>query len=55
MKHWDLLHINPNLAEIFQNPSILAFRRNKSLKNIIVTKLIENGKMTNKVYEQNTR
>ena len=53
MKHWHLLHINPNLAEIFQNPAILAFRRNKNLKYIFVTKLIENGKVkrkfTNKV------
>ena len=43
MKHWHLLHINPNLAEIFQNPPILAFRRNKNLRDIIGTKLIENG------------
>ena len=26
MKHWHLLHRNPNLAEIFQNPPIFAFR-----------------------------
>ena len=24
MKHWHLLHINPNLVEIFQNPPILS-------------------------------
>ena len=30
-KHWHLLHINPNVAEIFQNPPILVFRRNKNL------------------------
>ena len=24
-KHWHLLHIKPNLPEIFQNPPILAF------------------------------
>ena len=24
MEHWNLLHINPSLAEIFQNPPILA-------------------------------
>ena len=45
MKHWHLLHINPNLAEIFQNPPILAFHRNRSLRDIIGTKLIENGKL----------
>ena len=32
MKHWHLLHINPNLAEIFQHPPILAFRGNKKLQ-----------------------
>ena len=48
MKHWHLLHINPNLAEIFQNPPILAFRRNKNLRDIIGTKLIENGKVKRK-------
>ena len=48
MKHWHLRHINPNLAEMFQNPSILAFRRNKDLRNITVTKLIENGKLKKK-------
>ena len=53
MKHWHLLHIIPNLAEIFQNPPILAFRRNKNLRDITGTKLIENGKakrkFTNKI------
>ena len=48
MKHWLLLHINPNLAEIFQNPPILAFRRNKNLRDIIGTKLIENSKVKRK-------
>ena len=48
MKHWHLLHINPNLAEIFQNPPILAFRQNKNLREIIGTKLIENGKVKRK-------
>ena len=48
MKHWHLLHINPNLAEIFQNPTILAFYQNKKLRDIIGTKLIENGKVKRK-------
>ena len=48
MKHWHLLHINPNLAEIFQSPSILAYRRNKILRDIIGTKLIENSKVKRK-------
>ena len=54
MKHWHLLHINPNLAEIFQNPPILAFRRNKNLRDIIGTKLIENGKVKRKFTNQPT-
>ena len=53
MKHWHLLHIYSNLAEIFQNPPILAFHRNKNFRNIIGTKLIENvkvkSKFTNKI------
>ena len=48
MKHWNLLHINLNLAEIFQNPPILVLRQNKNLRDIIGTKLIENGKVKRK-------
>ena len=48
VKHWHLLHIKPNLVEIFQNPPILAFRRNKNLRDIIGTKLIENSKVKRK-------
>ena len=44
MKHWHFLHIDPNIAEIFQNSPILAFRRNKNLRDIIGTKLIEKAK-----------
>ena len=58
MKHWHLLHINPSLAEMFQNPPIFAFRRNKNLRDIIGTKLIENGKVkrkfTNKIQSKCT-
>ena len=48
MKHWHLQHMKPNLAEIFQNPPISAFRRNKNLRDIIGTKLIENAKVKRK-------
>ena len=48
MKHWHLLHINPNLAEIFKNSPILAFYQNKNLREFIGTKLIENGKLKRK-------
>ena len=46
IKYWHLLHLNPNLAAIFQNPPILAFHRNKNL--IIGTKLIERDKVKRK-------
>ena len=48
MKHWHLLHVNSDLAEIFQNLPTLAFRRNKSFSNIIGSKLTENGKVKRK-------
>ena len=54
MKHWHLLHVNPNLAEIFQNPPILAFRRNKNLRDIIGTKLIEKQQIQKEIYKENT-
>ena len=47
MNHWHLLHINPNLAEIFQNPPILAFRQKKYLRHYWY-QLIENGKVKSK-------
>ena len=53
LKQWVLLDINRNLYEIFQNPPILAFCRNNILRDIIGTKLIENGNVkrefTNKI------
>ena len=48
MKHWHPLHINSNLAAIFRNSAILAFRENKNLRDIIGTKLIEKGKVKRK-------
>ena len=45
MKHQHLLHMNQNLAEIFQNPPILALCRNKNLRDSIGTKLIETSKV----------
>ena len=48
MKHWYLLHINQNLAKVFQNPPILAFRRNKHLRDIIGTKFIKSDKVKRK-------
>ena len=58
IKHYQLLYIKSNLAERFQNPPVLAFRRNKNLRDIIGTELIENGKVkrkfTNKIEGQCT-
>ena len=49
-----IIYINTYIyIEIFQNPSILAFHRNKNLRDIVGTKLTENGevkrKYTNKI------
>ena len=30
-KHWDVLQINPELQETFQNNPFVAFKRNKNL------------------------
>ena len=35
MKHWHLLHINPNLAEIFQSAPILAFCQKTPTETIL--------------------
>ena len=51
LKHWILLDINQNLGGIFQNPPILAFCRNKILRYIIATKLIEIGKIKRELYK----
>ena len=48
MKRWHLLHINPNLAEMFQNPPILAFLWSKNPRDITGTKLIKNSKVKRK-------
>ena len=34
-KNWHVLEIEPKLKEIFAEPPILAFKRNKNLKDII--------------------
>ena len=34
-KNWHILQIQPKLKEVFTEPPILAFKRNKSLKDII--------------------
>ena len=44
-KHWDILKINPQLETIFTDKPILAFRRNKNLRDILGQKTILNGKV----------
>ena len=34
-KNWHILQIQPKLKEVFTEPPILAFKRNKNLKDII--------------------
>ena len=36
IKHWHLIAGNPNLAQIFKNPPMVAHRKDKSLKNYLV-------------------
>ena len=31
-KHWDLLHISPKLKNVFQERTIMAYKRNRDLK-----------------------
>ena len=44
-KHWDILKIKPPLETIFTEKAIIAFRRNKNLKDILGQKTILNGKV----------
>ena len=47
-KNWHILHIQPKLKEIFAKPSILAFKRNKNLRDIIEgNKVFDNKKILN--------
>ena len=34
-KHWNVLQINPELQETFQNDRFVTFKRNKNLQEII--------------------
>ena len=47
-KNWHILQIEPKLKKIFAEPSILAFKRNKNLKDIIWgNKVFDNKKILN--------
>ena len=43
-KHWHVLQVNPELKEIFQSSPIIAFHKNKNLKQIIGSNTIEHNK-----------
>ena len=43
-KYWNLLQINPELREIFQNNPLVTIKRKKNLQEVIVRHAIKNGK-----------
>ena len=48
INNWNILHINPQLKEIFTQQPIMAFRRNKNLGDMLGQKTIKNGKVIRK-------
>ena len=44
-KHWHLLKINPDIAQSFQQEPIIAYRRNKNLRDLIGQTTIKNNKV----------
>ena len=47
-KNWHILHIEPKLKEIFPEPPILTFKRNKNFKDMIgCNKVFHNKKILN--------
>ena len=43
-KHWHILNVNPELKEVFENKPLLAFRKNKNLRQLIGGNTIEKNK-----------
>ena len=43
--NWNLLHINQDFQDVFQEPPILSFRRNKNLYDLLGWKNIVDGKL----------
>ena len=43
-KHWHILNVNPELKKLFENKSLLAFRKNKNLRQLIGGNTIEKNK-----------
>ena len=46
--NWDILSINPEIATLFQEKPILAYRRNRNLQNILCKHKLENNKPISK-------
>ena len=44
-KHWDLLQINPNLEQTFQQKPFMSFKRGKNLRDLIGQKTLSNNKV----------
>ena len=44
-KHWPILQVNAELKDVFSEPPILAFKRNKNLKDFIGSNRIVEGKV----------
>ena len=49
-KHWDILKINTRLEIIFKEKPIMAFRRNRNLRDIIGKKTILHDKVLREIY-----
>ena len=55
-KHWYILNVNPELKKVFENKPLLAFRKNKNLRQLIGGNTIEKNKKlltTNKFTNEN--
>ena len=46
-KHWHILQVNAEYSNIFHESSIIAFRRNKNIKQILAISIIENNEKLN--------
>ena len=43
IKHWNILKIDPELKEVFAEPPMMAYRRNRNLKDITGSNTIRDG------------
>ena len=50
--NWNLPHINQEFKDVFQEPPILAFRRNRSLYDLLGCKKYCRGKTTKALQEE---